>query len=150
MKLQIVPFKNLTPGQLYKILKLRYEVFVKEQQCIYDEFDGHDLHAIHLFMEENNEIHAYCRVFKISEETAVLGRVIVDLQHRARGLGKEIVRNGIEYIRSNWKGMEIKISAQIYLKKFYADFGFKQTSDVYDDAGILHIDMILDNTKREA
>ncbi|MBN1501981.1 GNAT family N-acetyltransferase [Candidatus Woesearchaeota archaeon] len=137
-------FSELTLEQLYKILKLRYGVFVREQQSIYDEFDEMDYNAIHIFLEEKKKIVAYLRVYKKSDKTACLGRAAVDKEHRKKGIGKEIVKHGLNYIKNNFKAEKTEISAQDYLQKFYESFGFKRISDVYDDCGVEHIDMVLE------
>jgi ElaA protein len=139
----VKPFTELTLEQLYKILKLRYDVFVVEQKSIYDEFDEKDYHAIHIFYEDKKDIVAYTRLFKKSNKVAALGRVVVNTKFRKKGLGRKVVQEGIAYIKTVWKIKKIEIGAQVYLKSFYESFGFKQSSDVYDDCGVPHIDMVL-------
>ena len=144
MKLNVKIFKDLTLEQLYKILKLRYDIFVVEQKSIYNEFDEKDYDAVHIFLQEKKDVIAYMRIYKKSKKIASIGRVVVDLKFRKKGLGRKVVKEGIDYIKSKWKVDKIEISAQEYLKKFYESFGFKQVSDVYDDCGVAHIDMVLD------
>ncbi len=143
MKIEIKQFKELTLEQLYKILKLRFDVFVAEQNSIYDEYDNKDYEAIHLFIEEEDKIIAYLRIYKKSEAIASFGRVVVHKDYRKKGLGREIVQKAVEYIKSDMKVDKVEIEAQYYLKDFYKSFGFKQTSEVYDDGGVPHIDMEL-------
>lgn len=144
MKIIIKKFKDLTLEQLYKILKLRFDVFVVEQNSIYDEYDNEDYRAIHFFIENKNEVIAYLRVYKKSKLIASLGRVVIHKDYRSKGLVRRIVQKAIDYVSSNLEVSKIKIGAQDYLKKFYESYGFKQESYVYDDGGVPHIDMILD------
>lgn len=125
-------------------MKLRFDVFVVEQNSIYDEYDNKDYNALHFFMEDNNDVISYLRVYKKSETKAYLGRVAISKDYRKQGIGKKIVQEAIDHIKSKWKVIKILIGAQEYLKNFYESYGFKQVSDVYDDCGVPHIDMILD------
>ena len=143
MKLNIRFFNELTLEQLYEILKLRFDAFVIEQKSIYDEFDRRDYEAIHIFFQDKNEIMAYLRIYKKSDKIASIGRLVVVAKLRKQGLGKKIVKAGIDCIKDKWNADKIEIGAQAYLKKFYGDFGFIQTSDVYDDCGVPHISMEL-------
>ncbi len=135
-------FNELSVSQLYRILQLRYNIFVAEQGSIYNEFDDVDYNAVHIF-SGNNRIFAYLRVFKKSSKIAGLGRVAVDREYRKKGVGSRLVQAGVDYVKSHWKCEKICIEAQEYLKKFYESFGFKQVSGVYLDCGVPHIDMEL-------
>ena len=141
MKLNVKFFSELTNEQLYRILKLRYDIFVLEQKSIYDEYDGKDYDAVHIFLQEKKEVLAYLRIYKKSNKVASIGRVVVDQRFRKQGLGRKLMNEGINYIKSNWKTDRLEIGAQEYLKKFYESFGFKPTSQPYDDCGVSHIDM---------
>lgn len=136
-------FNELTVKELYEILKLRSEVFVVEQKCIYNDIDGKDITSIHLMIKENGEIKAYLRVLQpgVSYDDASLGRVLVSKDARGKGYAKIIVQKGIDYVLNNLNNTNITIGAQEYLKDFYSKFGFKAISDVYDDDGIPHLDM---------
>ena len=139
-------FEELTLEELYEILKLRSEVFVVEQNCIYNDIDGKDKTSFHVIIKENNEITAYLRVLPpgISYENASLGRVLVAKDARGMGYAKAIVTEGINCILRNFNTNKITIGAQEYLKDFYSEFGFKPVSEVYDEDGIPHLDMTLE------
>lgn len=142
-KIQIKKFNQLSLKQLYQLLKLRYDVFIFEQQSIFDEFDNIDFDAIHFFIEDNSEIIAYSRLYN-KDGAAVLGRIVVKKEYRNLKLGKLIINESIKFIEQQWTSERIKLSAQIQLKKYYESFGFKKVSDEYDDCGIMHIDMELE------
>lgn len=144
MSFYIKNFDELTTNELYQALKLRYDVFVVEQNCIYNEFDDIDYHALHIFYHNKGKIIAYCRLYQKSENTASLGRIVVDKRNRNSGLGKKIILDAIDYVNQNWSLMnEITISAQFHLKNYYETFGFEQVFEAYDDGGIPHIDMLM-------
>lgn len=136
-------FNELTLEELYEILKLRSEVFVVEQNCIYNDIDGKDLTSSHIMIKENGKIKAYLRALQpgVSYEDASLGRVLVSPDARGKGYAKTIVTKGVEYILNNFNTTKITIGAQEYLKNFYSEIGFKPISEVYDEDGIPHLDM---------
>lgn len=136
-------FNKLTLEELYEILKLRSEVFVVEQKCIYNDIDGKDLTSSHIMIKENGKIKAYLRALQpgVSYEDASLGRVLVSPDARGKGYAKVIVVKGVEYILNNFNTTKITIGAQEYLKNFYSEIGFKPISEVYDEDGIPHLDM---------
>lgn len=136
-------FNELTLEELYEILKLRSEVFVVEQNCIYNDIDGKDLTSSHIMIKENGKIKAYLRALQpgVSYEDASLGRVLVSPDARGKGYAKAIVIKGVEYILNNFNTTKITIGAQEYLKNFYSEIGFKPISEVYDEDGIPHLDM---------
>lgn len=136
-------FNELTLEELYEILKLRSEVFVVEQNCIYNDIDGKDLTSSHIMIKENGKIKAYLRALQpgVSYEDASLGRVLVSPDARGKGYAKAIVTKGVEYILNNFNTTKITIGAQEYLKNFYSEIGFKPISEVYDEDGISHLDM---------
>ncbi len=143
MDLEIKKFDELTGREVYEILKVRSEVFVVEQDCPYNDPDGKDLESIHIMIKEDEKIMAYLRVIKagISYEDPSLGRVLVTKEARGKGLAREIVFHGINYIINNLKGKKITIGAQEYLKDFYKSLGFEGVSDVYLEDDIPHLDM---------
>ncbi|WP_432205127.1 GNAT family N-acetyltransferase [Cetobacterium somerae] len=136
-------FNELTVEELYEILKLRSEIFVVEQKCVYNDIDGKDTTSIHVMLKENGKIKAYLRVLQpgVSYEDASLGRVLVAENARKKGFAKLIVEAGVNYIIENFKTKDITIGAQEYLRKFYNEMGFKAISEVYLDDGIPHLDM---------
>lgn len=143
MRIYFKKFQELTNIEFYQIFKLRFDVFVIEQNCIYNEFDNIDYEASHIFIEENGEVIAYTRAYHKTKSIDSLGRVVVSPKYRKKQLGRKIVQVSIDYMQKEWQSQEIIISAQYHLKEFYSSFGFEQISQVYDDEGIDHIDMIL-------
>ena len=145
MKTLIKNFQDLSNTEIYQILRLRSEVFVVEQQCIYQDIDNKDKKAVHIFLKEKNEIIAYSRVFKEKEyfENPSIGRVVVANKRRMYGVGKKIMNISIDYIKQNIKAKSIEISAQKYLKKFYSNLGFVQQGDEYLEDNIPHLRMFL-------
>ena len=145
MKTYIKTFDDLSNTEIYQILRLRSEVFVVEQECIYQDIDNKDKKAVHIFLKEKNEIIAYSRVFKEKEyfENPSIGRVVVVNKRRMYGVGKKIMNISIDYIKQNIKAKSIEISAQKYLKKFYSNLGFIQQGDEYLEDNIPHLRMFL-------
>ncbi|WP_035668943.1 GNAT family N-acetyltransferase [Flavobacterium sp. 83] len=140
---KIKPFEALTVHELYDILKLRSEIFVVEQNCVYLDLDGKDKVALHLFGEFEGEIVAHARLFKagISFDNASIGRVTVATNYRDRKWGHDLMREAIAGILFHFGESKITIGAQLYLKKFYESHGFVQTSEMYLEDDIPHIEM---------
>ena len=139
-------FSELDTEDLYQILRLRSEVFVVEQDCVYQDIDNKDQNAIHLYYKENDQIVAYTRIFKAGDyyENPCIGRVVVSKKNRGNDLGKKIMIDSMEYIKQNIKGEKIELSAQKYLDKFYKDLGFYKIGEDYLEDGIPHQRMIFD------
>jgi len=139
-------FKELNTTELYQILQLRNEVFIVEQHCPFQDLDDKDLKCYHLigFDTDSQKVMAYTRIVPagISFEEASIGRVITSLLARKGGIGKQLMNKSIELLEELYGGVSIKIGAQLYLKKFYESFGFKQVEEVYLEDGIKHILMI--------
>lgn len=137
-------FSELSTLQLYGILQLRSEVFVVEQDCVYQDIDDKDQKALHVIGIKNDKVVAYTRIFKPGDyfTEAGIGRVVVAKSERAFGYGYQIMEDSIETIRNLFNQISIKISAQLYLKKFYSSLGFQQVGDTYLEDGIPHIAMI--------
>jgi len=145
MKKIISSFDELTNVQLYDLLKLRQDVFIIEQNCIYPDIDGYDKNASHLLIYEHDELVAYSRIFapdaKYNEETSI-GRIIVSQNKRGESLGKTLIEKSINYCITNYPKSDIRIEAQAKLKNYYSDLGFIGDSDVYLVDGIDHLQMI--------
>lgn len=137
-------FSELSTKELYDILQLRAEVFVVEQNCVYQDIDRKDSKALHIIGFKNDKIVAYCRIFKRGDyfEKASIGRVVVAKNERKFGYGHVIFQYSMEAIETHYKETSIKISAQLYLKKFYESHGFQQVGDGYLEDDIPHIAMI--------
>jgi ElaA protein len=138
------PFGDLTPYELYAIMRLRNEVFVVEQNCVYQDADGKDPHCHHLTIWENDTLVAYARLLpkSLSFEQMSIGRVISSPAYRKTGAGKLLIGLAINACGELFGDGPIRIGAQLYLQKFYESFGFVQTSDVYLEDNIQHIEMI--------
>ncbi len=144
MKIITKLFRELTSIELYKILQLRSEVFVVEQNCVYQDVDDKDQKALHVIGYKNNNIIAYTRVFKPGDYflEASIGRVVVKQSERKYNYGHQIVKASIKAIKDNFKETTIKISAQTYLIKFYNSLGFEKIGKEYLEDNIPHIAMI--------
>jgi ElaA protein len=142
-------FNSLTTQQLYTILSLRSEVFVVEQNCVYLDTDNKDLDAWHLCGWENDTLVAYVRILApgVSYEEASIGRVLTNPAFRKHGNGIELMKLAIEKALQQYGVQKIKIGAQLYLLNFYSNLGFTQTSEVYMEDGIPHIEMLFDKEK---
>ena len=143
MKTEIKRFKELSLLDLYKYLSLRNQVFIVEQNCVYQDIDGYDEEAMHVMLYENDDLVAYARIFDkgIKYETASIGRVVVSPKKRNLNLGHVLVNAAIQAIHENFETEEITISAQEHLQKFYAAHGFVTTSDMYLEDDIPHVQM---------
>ncbi len=138
-------FADLTPIELYTIMRLRNEVFVVEQKCVYQDADNKDLPSYHLMIWDTEKLVAYARLLPkgLSFEQVSIGRVISSPAYRNRGIGKILVAQAITACRELFGTSEIKIGAQLYLKRFYESFGFVQSGEHYMEDDIEHIPMIL-------
>ena len=144
LTIEIKSFNDLTKCELYDLLQLRSEVFVVEQNCVYQDIDGKDEKAIHILGIKKNKIVAYSRIFKPGDyfDLPSIGRVVVAKEQRKYGYGHDIVKASIKEIEENFNVKKIHISAQKYLKNFYESHGFIQLDDEYLEDGIPHIKMI--------
>ena len=140
---KIKRFNELSTSELYSLLQLRSEVFVAEQNCVYQDVDGKDNKAIHVLGYFDTELAAYSRLFDkgIYFEEASIGRVVVSPKHRDKKLGHDLMQVSIAAVKEHFKEHNITISAQEYLKKFYESHGFVQTSEMYLEDDIPHIQM---------
>ncbi|PST85787.1 GNAT family N-acetyltransferase [Photobacterium sp. NCIMB 13483] len=144
---QCLPFDELTTHQLYDLLKLRSEIFCVEQNCVYPDLDDHDRapNVFHLLGYVNNELVAYLRLLApcVTYDNVSIGRVVVTPSQRKHGLGHQLLRQGLTHAEKIWPQQLIEIGAQQYLVAFYQSHGFTQTSDMYLEDGIPHVDMQL-------
>lgn len=143
MEFVIKSFKELDIHELYQILQLRSEVFVVEQDCVYQDVDFKDQKALHILGIKNNKIIAYTRIFKPGDyfENSSIGRVVVAASERKFGYGHYLMEASIKAINDNFKVHLITISAQKYLKNFYESHSFIQIGEEYLEDGIPHIRM---------
>jgi ElaA protein len=138
-------FDALTLEELYKILRLRSEVFVVEQNCVFLDMDNKDFFCDHLMGWRENILVGYSRIVPagISYEETSMGRIVSSPGARGLGIGRELMQQGIETLYRLHGKRDIRIGAQYYLKAFYASFGFVQTGEIYPEDGIDHIEMLL-------
>jgi ElaA protein len=141
----IKEFDRLTPHELYNILQLRNEVFVVEQQCVFQDADNKDQYAFHLMCWEENILVAYTRLLppNTAYDEMSIGRVVTFPKMRKKGLGRMLMQRSIEACYQLFGKNPIKIGAQFYLKFFYESLGFEQTSEIYLEDDIQHVEMIL-------
>lgn len=144
MKIEVKSFDELSKKELYELLQLRSEVFVMEQDCVYQDIDGKDERALHILGFEDEKLIAYARCFQAGDyfDDAAIGRILVRENYRKLGYGHKITKASIDAIKTKYKADTIKISAQIYLVIFYESHGFKTKGDRYMEDGIPHIAMV--------
>ncbi|MGM0933661.1 MAG: GNAT family N-acetyltransferase [Bacteroidota bacterium] len=144
LEVLIKTFEELSINELYQILQLRSEVFVVEQDCVYQDIDGKDQKALHILGYKDDVLVAYTRCFEqgFYFEEAAIGRVIVKENYRKFGYGHEILEASIKAIEERYKTTRIKLSAQQYLIDFYESHGFNTTGEGYLEDGIPHIAMV--------
>jgi len=145
MEIKIKTFNEFSLDELYQVLQLRSEVFVVEQDCVYQDIDGKDQKALHVLGFKNNNLIAYTRCFDKGNyftEASSIGRVTVKKNERKFSYGHDILKASIDVIESRFKTTSIKISAQKYLTKFYESHEFQQIGEGYLEDGIPHIAMI--------
>jgi ElaA protein len=143
-KWKIKKFNELTLNELYEITRSRCKVFIHEQKIICEEeLDGLDDKCIHVFLEEDGIVAAYCRIVPkgINYENISIGRVLVLNEYRRKGIAQEMMNITLEYIKSNFQDNKIVLSSQLYAKALYESVGFVVTSDIYDEARIPHVKM---------
>ena len=140
----IKTFNELNTTELYDLLQLRSEIFVVEQDCVYQDLDGKDDKAIHVLAYYDQKLVAYTRLFKPGDyfEEASIGRVVVRKNYRQHRFGYDIMNASIDFLKLEHGIKTIKISAQTYLKRFYNNLGFKEVGEGYLEDGIPHIGMI--------
>lgn len=141
MNLVIKKFDELTSTEVYEILKARTEIFVVEQNCVYQDMDDKDYKSLHIFYEEDKKVIAYLRVFRRTDDIIQIGRVLT-LKH-GNGLGRKLMEAAIQTVRKQMQGTKIYLESQTYATGYYAKFGFKITSGEFPVDGIPHVSMEL-------
>ncbi|MDO8998691.1 MAG: GNAT family N-acetyltransferase [Bacteroidota bacterium] len=138
-------FNQLSIKQLFEIYKLRSEVFVVEQNCAYQDIDEVDMKAKHLMLFENDILTAYTRIIPpgITYKEPAIGRVVVKKSYRGKDLGKLLMQQSIDVMKDSFKNLDILLSAQSHLVKFYTDLGFKAEGQEYLEDDIPHTKMRL-------
>lgn len=140
-------FSELTVNELYELLKLRAEVFVVEQNCVFQDMDDKDQNCYHLMLYLDGQLVGYSRLVPagISYKEMAIGRVITAASVRGKGLGKMLMELSIEYCRKLLSQGDIRIGAQTYALGFYASLGFVAEGETYDEDGIEHVEMMRRN-----
>jgi len=141
---QLTKFDELTSYELYAILQLRNEVFVVEQNCVFQDADNKDQRSHHLMGWSDDRLIAYSRLIPagIAYDFVSIGRVVTAPDKRKNGTGKELMNEALKASVKLFGNVSIKLGAQLYLKRFYESFEFVQSSDIYIEDGIPHIEMI--------
>ena len=144
MQVYVKAFEELSPAELYAILRLRVEVFMLEQKCLYPDLDGLDRQALHVWLSEDGELAAYLRVLPrgVRSEDVMIGRVIA--VRRGCGLGAQVMREGIRAAQEKLGADRICLEAQVYAQGFYEKLGFRRVSEPFDEDGIPHVKMLLE------
>ncbi|WP_318343120.1 GNAT family N-acetyltransferase [Flagellimonas baculiformis] len=144
METKIKTFQELSIGELYQMLRLRSEVFVVEQDCVYQDLDNKDQKALHVLGTKEGQVVAYTRIFKPGDYfgDASIGRVVVAKDQRQYGYGKMIMQTSLSTIKERFPDTSIEISAQSYLIKFYTELGFERFGEEYLEDGIPHVRML--------
>jgi ElaA protein len=138
-------FHELTPHELYAIMQLRNEVFVVEQNCVFQDADNKDQLSLHIMCWQNELLAGYTRLLPagVAYDEPSIGRVVTSPKVRHTGIGKLLMKFSIRTLYNTWGKTTITIGAQLYLRNFYNSLGFQQCSNIYLEDGIQHIKMFL-------
>lgn len=141
MKLIVKPWSELTAEELYRLLELRAAVFVVEQQCVYQDVDGKDRQAIHVWAEDDAGVAGCLRVLPagVQGPHVAIGRVVT--RDRGHGIGRRLMETGIRAAVEQLHAYEIRLEAQVYAQGFYEKLGFRPMSEPFMEDGIPHIEM---------
>lgn len=134
-------FEELTTRELYELLKARAEIFVVEQNCVYQDLDDKDYHSLHVFYEEDGIVAAYLRAYMKEEKVVQMGRVLT-MEH-GKGIGGKLLYEGLLQIKEKYNPEKIYIEAQCYAAGYYEREGFRICSDEFLEDGIPHVQMEL-------
>lgn len=139
LKLYIKRFDQLNVSKLYEILKLRQDIFILEQQCLYSDIDFIDEKSLHIYYQEKGKIIAYLRMFEKDTNTCQLGRIIS--LNRRQGFGTSLINETLQLLKQEKKYEKVYVEAQKYAIEFYEKLGFYVISDVFLEDGIEHVKM---------
>ena len=142
---QVKSFQELSLEEFHDIIALRIQIFIIEQNCPYQEVDGKDKLAHHLFFKnEMDEIIAVTRILPhgISYEEVAIGRVVVHEEYRGTGLGNQLMADSMNFVRDKYGDVPVRLSAQKHLENYYGNHGFKSTGKEYLEDGIPHVEML--------
>ena len=144
LNIYIRSYNELNKRELFDIYFLRQEVFIVEQNCVYQDIDKKDQYSYHLMAYDNEILVAYLRIVHpgISYDEPSIGRVLTKIDYRGRGIAKNIMQSAIQKVRDVYKHSNIRISAQEYLIPFYTSLNFESIGEVYLEDDIPHIEMM--------
>jgi len=145
LSIVVKSFEELSKLELYNILRLRAEVFIVEQNCVYQDIDNKDQKAHHVILLKDESIIGYTRIFNPGDyfNEASIGRVVISEKERHNNYGSDLMKTSINFIHNQLQEQVIKISAQCYLEKFYKGLGFISKGESYLEDGIPHVAMLL-------
>ncbi len=143
MEIIVKKFHDMTVDELYQLIKLRTDVFVVEQNCVYSDLDNRDQEAIHVYMEDEGRIVACLRIMDrgVASEYVTIGRVVSAI--RRQGIATSLLLKGIQVARERFSADQIYLEAQVYARSLYEKVGFRQISEEFLEDGIPHIKMLL-------
>ena len=151
---QLKVFEELSLRDLYSILKLRQEVFIVEQDCVYLDCDDKDMESYHLMgLSESGELVSYSRILPPGlsyDDAASIGRVLTGKSTRGSGKGHDLMKVSLMYCQLLFEDVAIRISAQCYLIEFYSSLGFETVGESYLEDGIPHIEMVFISGEEES
>jgi ElaA protein len=137
-------FDELSPRDAHDVLRLRQDVFVIEQNCVFHEIDGRDPLAVHLLGRSDDRLVAYARIFApgVVALEASIGRVVTDASVRGTGLGRPLMREALRVADALAPRTPVRVAAQAHLEDFYASLGFRTVGESYVEDGMMHLDMV--------
>lgn len=146
MEYVLKEFNGLSLDELYQIIQLRLEIFVVEQDCVYQDLDSKDKVAYHLFVKDDDEIVAVLRILpeNVSYDEMAIGRIVVKKSHRGQGIARTMMKMAMDFIVKDLGKNKIRLSGQAYLVDFYTNLGFKRVSDEYLEDGIPHFEFLFE------
>lgn len=147
MEYVLKEFNGLSLDELYQIIQLRLEIFVVEQDCVYQDLDSKDKVAYHLFVkDDDDEIVAVLRILpeNVSYDEMAIGRIVVKKSHRGQGIAGAMMKRAMDFIVKDLGKNKIRLSGQAYLVDFYTNLGFKRVSDEYLEDGIPHFEFLFE------
>ncbi|TQV72966.1 GNAT family N-acetyltransferase [Aliikangiella marina] len=146
MNWHLKKFNELSGHQVYKIMQLRVDIFVVEQNCPYSDLDGKDEHpeVLHLFATENEAIVCYLRILPPNlayPNKPALGRIVSSAQYRGTGAGHQLMQQATQILDEKWPNLTSHMSAQAHLQGFYGKHGYTAVGEEYLEDDIPHIGM---------
>jgi len=141
---EVKSFNDFSLEEFYQLIALRIEVFVIEQDCPYQELDGKDQDSTHVVCKHDGKVVATTRIVKpgFAYPEPAIGRVVISAEHRGKGLGHQLMKETMDAIRNEYGDIAVKMSAQQHLVPYYGRHGFKQTSEMYLEDDIPHVEML--------